>query len=525
MASHPSPVGMPADGAAAGATHARASGAVLAGGGSRRMGDDKASIEVDGASLLARSQAAVARAVGIATGDVPAIGTPRRADATQDWIADLRPDAGPLAGLESALTAAVTRGADRLLVTGVDHPWLAPEVLALLLDRLAAAPAATDGVVLGTADGPLVLIGVYRTRVLPTVADLLDAGTRRLHSLLDALQLEVLPPSRWRQADPLGASAVDADDAATLAAVRAWHTRAQATAGAGARPAVTDRLVHHLGVLADDHPATLRSGTDHLAVEEPLEIRAAGPEQAPVTLATTLRTPGHEAELAAGWVLAEGLARPEEILGADVGDPLELARPEDTVTVRLSRPVDPEELAHRHTVATASCGVCGRATIAELTDRVPVLPGDPGLGRAPLAWEVLLRLPEDLRLAQPVFRATGGVHATGLYERGGRLVTLREDVGRHNALDAAIGAHLLAGVWPADGLEDLVCVLSGRIGFELVAKAAAARLPILVGVGAASDLAVRTAERLGVTLVGFVREGRATVYTHPGRLAPSPAGG
>ena len=287
---------------------------------------------------------------------------------------------------------------------------------------------------------------------------------------------------------------------------------------------------------------------DELIAEEPLQILAAGPGQEPVALVTTVRTPGHEHELAVGWLLAEGFATPDDIVEVAFGDAVVLARPDDTVIVSLRVPVDPGTVEHRHAVATASCGVCGRASIAALTDRLAAMPvatpanatpanatpasatpasatpasATPGRvaeGTEPVAWDTLARLPDELRLAQPRFASTGGVHAAGLFDHAGRMVTVREDVGRHNALDAVIGAQALGGVWPADGLQDLIGVLSGRIGFELVAKAAAARLPILVAVGAASDLAVRTADALGVTLVGFLRDGDGTVYTHPERLA------
>jgi FdhD protein len=195
-------------------------------------------------------------------------------------------------------------------------------------------------------------------------------------------------------------------------------------------------------------------------------------------------------------------------------DPHLAARPEDTVTAWLPHPLDLRAAATRHAAATASCGVCGRASIDELVARCPPVPARlPDAG--PLPWTVLAALPARLRAAQSVFATTGGLHATGLATWGGTLDTVREDVGRHNALDAAIGAHVARGALP---LRDHVAVLSGRIGFELVAKAAVAGIPVLTAVGAASDLAVRTADRLGVTLVGFLRDGDGTVYTHPHRL-------
>ncbi len=609
--------------------------AVLAGGGSQRMGQDKAALVVDGGRLLNRAVGALRTA---APGDRPVLvvgphpmvvdGSPEPVAAPPEgarasaqtappaitaelphgarWISDLRPAAGPLAGLEAALAAA--EDAEVVLLTGVDHPWQVPAVLRRLVDRLVEAEPGPSAVVLGTADGPQLLVGAYRPAALATVRGLLDAGERRLRSLRDHLDVEVLPPESWRDLDPVGATAVDVDDPDTLAAATRWHRRAVATApGAatggtraaggtratggtraaggesepaaqqarGSQPAIAGRKPAPRTPAGQDRGATaatpdrlgaptrrvlrvrsradstradstradsradstradstradsradsrhdsieVESLTDVLVGEAPLEILAAGPGQEPVTLATTLRTPGHEPELAVGWVLAEGLANPTDVVTTEYGDPLLLARPEDTITVRLRRAVDPNTLVHRHVIATASCGVCGRATIEELAARVAPITDD-AFGTDPLDWSRLARLPEELRLAQGRFRATGGVHAAGLFDRDGRLVTVREDVGRHNALDAAIGAHALAGLWPPTGLTDLVCVLSGRVGFELVAKAAAARIPIVAAVGAASDLAARTAQQLDVTLVGFLRDGDGVVYTHPHRLA------
>jgi FdhD protein len=250
---------------------------------------------------------------------------------------------------------------------------------------------------------------------------------------------------------------------------------------------------------------------DVLAGEEPLQIRAAGPGQAPVDVAVTLRTPGHEAELAVGFLHAEGLVAPGEVAGVEHGDPLVLARPDDTITVRLTRPLDAAAIAARRSAATAACGVCGKASIEDVEVRCPPLVHD---GQR-VAWSVLAALPDRLREHQEVFAATGGLHAAATASPDGDLEVVREDVGRHNALDAVVGAHLLAGQLPLTGR---VLVLSGRIGFELVQKAALAGIGLVGAVGAASDLAVRTAEALGLTLVGFLRDGDATIYTGAHRI-------
>ncbi len=253
---------------------------------------------------------------------------------------------------------------------------------------------------------------------------------------------------------------------------------------------------------------------DTVVVEEPLEIVAHGPGQPEHTLVTTLRTPGHEAELAVGWMFSEGLLVPGEVAQVSFGDPVTMAQPEDRIVVELTRPLDIDAGARRHATATASCGVCGRAAIDELALRcAPVAPD--ALTDPPVAWSLVASLPDRLREEQQLFGSTGGLHATGMFTAAGTLVTLREDVGRHNALDAAIGAHVIADDVPMDRY---IAVLSGRVGFELVVKAAAASIPMIVAVGAPTDLAVRTAESFGVTVVGFLRNGAGNVYTHPHRL-------
>jgi FdhD protein len=251
---------------------------------------------------------------------------------------------------------------------------------------------------------------------------------------------------------------------------------------------------------------------DRLAGEEPMAIRACGPGQDPIDVAVTMRTPGHEAELAAGFLLTEGLVvGREDIVGIEVADPETHAHPDDEVVVRLARPLDPEAISSRNFVATASCGICGKASLDQVQVRCAPIP--PGPVVAP---ETLLALPDRLRGGQAVFGFTGGLHASGLFTPDGELVAVREDVGRHNALDKLVGSRLLAGELP---LHDRVLLVSGRVSFELVQKAAVAGIPILAAVSAPSDLAVEAAERLGVTLVGFLRGEGFNVYARPERVA------
>ncbi len=251
---------------------------------------------------------------------------------------------------------------------------------------------------------------------------------------------------------------------------------------------------------------------DRLVTEEPMEIRVHGAGQAAEPIAVTMRTPGHDFELAVGLCRTEGLLERAEDL-AEVRYCLaeELGRPQEynVVTVALRRPVDLGD--HRRVVASSSsCGVCGKTTLDEVAALCdPVEPG-PVVARS-----VLVQLPDTMRAEQEVFDATGGLHAAGLFSPDGRLQVLREDVGRHNAVDKLVGHAVLAGLLPR---SDSILMVSGRLSFEIVQKAAVAGIPVVSAVSAPSSLAVATAERFGQTLVGFLREGRGNVYTHPERI-------
>ena len=251
---------------------------------------------------------------------------------------------------------------------------------------------------------------------------------------------------------------------------------------------------------------------DRLAGEEPLAIRACGPGQVPVDVAITMRTPGHEDELAAGFLRTEGLVEDDAgIVGFETGDPATSARPDDEITVRLAAPFDASRVAARHFVATASCGICGKASLDEVAVRTAPIPDGPIV-----TPQTLLSLPATLREAQAVFEATGGLHAAGLFTPDGTLLAMREDVGRHNALDKLIGSQVIAGGLP---LHDRILLVSGRAGFELVQKAAVAGIPVMAAVSAPSDLAVDAAERLGLTLFGFLRGDGFNVYARPHRVS------
>jgi FdhD protein len=255
---------------------------------------------------------------------------------------------------------------------------------------------------------------------------------------------------------------------------------------------------------------SLEVRADRVTAEEPLEIRAAGPHQDPVAVAVTMRTPGDEDELAVGFLRTEGLIDGTEVRGIRFGDPKSLSAPDDTVIVRVDRQFDASRVAERHFVATASCGICGKASIDEVAVRVDPIPDGPVVAR-----DVILALPDALRAAQAAFEATGGLHAAGLFKPDGTLVAVREDVGRHNALDKVIGSQVIARALP---LHDRILMVSGRVSFEIVQKAAVAGVPILCAVSAPSSLAIDAAERFGVTLVGFLRGDGFNVYAHDGRI-------
>jgi len=236
-------------------------------------------------------------------------------------------------------------------------------------------------------------------------------------------------------------------------------------------------------------------GVDEVAVELPLEIRLNGE-----AVAVTMRTPGHDLELAAGFLYGEGI----------VDDPPEVGLPEDlAANVVEVTALGAEPPASRRFYTTSSCGICGKGALEEVAVHAPPVESELRIERG-----VLAALPDRLR--QPVFERTGGLHATGLFTAaGGDPLLVREDVGRHNAMDKVIGRVLLDGGLP---LRDRVLCVSGRLGFELVQKAARAGAPVLVGVGAPTSLAVELAGDRGLTLAGFARGGSVNVYTRPERV-------
>jgi FdhD protein len=271
---------------------------------------------------------------------------------------------------------------------------------------------------------------------------------------------------------------------------------------------------------------------DLLAVEEPLEIRLGFYENGKPThraISITMRTPGDDADLAAGFLFTEGiLGSPDEILqvrhcGLKIGTgkgAIKRASALNSNTIRVDLrddvAIDLKRL-ERHFYTSSSCGVCGKSSIEAVSAGAEKLE-ETGFV---VSREVIHQLPEILRSAQSIFDETGGLHASGLFTADGRLDVICEDVGRHNALDKVIGRKFLAGETP---LNDRILMVSGRASFELVQKALMAAIPILAAVGAPSSLAVELAREFGMTLIGFVRDGRFNVYCGAERVETDAAG-
>jgi FdhD protein len=281
------------------------------------------------------------------------------------------------------------------------------------------------------------------------------------------------------------------------------------------RPGTTTRLP-----VLEVRDGRERYRDDELATEEPLEVRVLvwqGTQWVRHRVAVTLRTPGHDFELAAGFLYTEGVISDRRAIAriAYCTDPEE-PQQYNVVNVYLEPgvPFDPERLS-RHVYTTSSCGICGKTSLELVRAVCP----RPPVGDFRLTPEFFMALPGALRSAQRIFARTGGLHASALFDATGRLLLLREDVGRHNAMDKLVGALLLEGRLPA---SDTVVLVSGRASFELVQKALIAGIPVLAAVGAPSSLAVELAREFGMTLIGFLREGRFNVYAGAERVRGAP---
>lgn len=252
--------------------------------------------------------------------------------------------------------------------------------------------------------------------------------------------------------------------------------------------------------------------SDQLATEEPLEIRLDYPKQ---TIAVTMRTPGADFDLAAGFLYSEGVIKNQEDIAKIsycVDPKVDGKQRQNIINVSLKSELNPNlTTLERHFLTTSACGVCGKASIESLQIK--------GFSAIPLGLEVsaeiIYSLPDKLNTAQRVFKSTGGLHAAGLFNSEGKLLKLREDVGRHNALDKLIGSEFLAGQLP---LNNLMVMVSGRSSFEILQKCITAGLPIVCAVSAPSSLAVEIAKRFNITLVGFLRGRKFNIYSGVERI-------
>ncbi|HXN29511.1 MAG TPA: formate dehydrogenase accessory sulfurtransferase FdhD [Candidatus Acidoferrales bacterium] len=248
---------------------------------------------------------------------------------------------------------------------------------------------------------------------------------------------------------------------------------------------------------------------DYLAAEEPLEIRVGDDP-----LSVTMRTPGHDRELAAGFLFTEGLIQSrEQILKLDNAEPQDGTNHRNVIATELAPEAAPDfAKMKRHFFAASSCGICGKASIDSIRSRLLAAPN----ADFRLDAELLVQMPDVLRSSQDVFQRTGGLHAAALFDARGKLLVLREDIGRHNAVDKVIGWALLEGRMP---LSDSVLLVSGRGGFEIVQKAIVAGVPVVASVSAPSSLAVQLARELRLTLIGFLRGRRFVIYAGEERVA------
>ncbi len=473
-------------------------GCILAGGRSSRFGRDKARALLHGRPLLLHAAEwlrPVCRLV-LAAADSPG----KYQDLQIETLVDDQPGQGPLAGLEAALQQAKSRLGEQawVLLVPCDTPGLRPEWARQLLDArqaddLALAFRDQTAPPAAKAHGWEPMPALVSVRALPAVQLALAQAQTALWRLLETVDARaVAQPADWLQ----HVHRLDTPDE--------LHELQELTQPARDVPVRVQRWSLQDVAAADDW----------LASEEPLEIRVEhGPlgQRRSVVVGVVLRTPGHEVELAVGLLYSESAIEQ----ATDVLDVIVNIGEHAAATVRL-RPglaFDTARLS-RHVVTSAACGACG---VRQLDLALPVGRGQlHGVG-TPVPWHILAELPEKLRALQTTFARTGGLHAAGLFDLHGQPLRVREDIGRHNALDKLVGFGVLYGQPPG------ILVLSGRIGFELVQKAALAGLPLLVGVGAPTSLAVDLADRAGMTVVGFVRSGRGNVYTAPWRVVSDTA--
>ncbi|MEM6279819.1 MAG: formate dehydrogenase accessory sulfurtransferase FdhD [Verrucomicrobiota bacterium] len=437
--------------------------ALLAGGRSSRFGRDKAFVGWRGKPLYEK-QLETLRELG------PQL-VYLAANSEQDFpemarvrvVTDVQPDLGPIGGL---LTVLLQSEANSVLVLGVDLPLMSSGFLQTLF-------ASGKGRVARTEKFWEPLVGFYpREPMLKLIEEAIASGERKLQRVLDRAEekgiIEMAPVEDSERV--LFTNLNSPGDLVKLDS------------------AEPDREIELLRYTTQSGPVQT---SDFVAAEEPLEVRVNHQ-----SVAVMMRTPGHDEELAIGFLFTENVIRSaEEIVSIESVEDLDRESIGNVLEVTLESEVDLSDLT-RHVFTSSSCGVCGKATIDSVFHDFP--PIEKSLE---LSSEVILGIPETLRSAQETFEKTGGLHASALFSQEGELLLLREDVGRHNALDKVIGYGLREGI----SFPEVALLVSGRISFELMQKALAAKIPFVAGISAPSSLAVDLANRSGQTLIGFLR--------------------
>jgi FdhD protein len=460
---------------------------LLVGGESRRMGADKATLMIDGKLLWLR-QLDTLRNLHPDELLISARVRPAWSPADIEVVLDEPQSQGPLSGLTAALKR---MRSTHLLALAIDLPEMTSGHLAKLWQL--ARPGVGVIPQWGRYFEPLAAI--YPATAVSIAASALAAGRLSLQSLIENL-LEQHETCIYP---------ISVDERSFY---RNINSRDDLNRHDGARMKAPERSIE-LTQVTEWEDGRVRSLQDSLAAEEPLEIRVDG-----FPMAVTMRTPGHDLELAAGFLLTEGIIKSQEQISSIRAVTPENSVKSNRVEVELKDATFDHEELRRNFFAASSCGVCGKASINAI--RLRGLP-QPERGFR-IDPEILCRLPEALRSKQEVFSQTGGLHAAALFDETGQLIVLREDIGRHNAVDKIAGWALQNGRLP---LSQRVMLVSGRGGFEIAQKAVAMGIPILASVSAPSSLAVKLARELGLTLVGFLRGSRFIVYSCEFRCLPA----
>jgi len=478
--------------------------ALFTGGRSSRMGADKAFLDLDGVPAWRRQ---LDKLLALSPLQTLISANPEqdfRGSAPAEVVCDAVPWRGPLGGLAACL--GVSAGS-HVLVLGVDLLAMPAD----FLQRMWEAVFLSSGIVYRAGAGYEPLAAIYPVTLKPLAEACLAEERLSMQAFVDvavadgALQPLAMPRDAAKYFLNVNTVA-DADRWQSTAGDSRDSREAEQVSALGVTTA-SIRLIRcardgETGETSAASPET----SDWVAAEAPLEIRVEGK-----SVAVAMRTPGHDEELALGFLISEGvLVRPDDLF--DVSRcPSQAADGGEAVDILLTNPEAAAlETLTRHVFTSSSCGICGKATIESVFGHFPKV-------TRPLAFEreLVFSLPERLRRAQETFEVTGGLHASAVFARSGDLLWLREDVGRHNALDKVLGAAFLERRLP---LNDHILLLSGRVSFELMQKALAAGIPLVAAISAPSSLAIEFAEESGQTLCGFLRDGRMNIYTHPDRL-------